>query len=527
MHVPLRRFPALVAHRYSLLVLLGLSLVILNSSCARKCRNGTVLDGGVCRGTASMSETAAGHPAAGSQGVPEVMSGDTGSVQPAAGASAASGNTAGKPIDPTGPTAGATAALPGPGAGGQGSVASTGVAGNNIGPSDCAPGEQSCSGAAVRQCGADGRWMEATPCPFVCVDGLCTGQCVLGNRQCSANAVQECDEQGNWIENSVCPNVCSDGECTGSCAPGARQCSGTSPQVCNDTGTWDDEAPCQFICSDGMCSGECSPNEVRCADRRVETCDAQGEWQAGASCPFVCVDGACTGQCQPGEARCSGLQAERCGDQGSWEPEQMCPYLCSSGRCTGSCKPGEMQCSSSGRQQLCSASGSWNSGSISTMCGADCMPGQEPDPACDGFVPLTCNSQGQLVRGRIEENNKCGAECTPNKTYPCMGTRQPKCNQSGRFEYELTMDCGAECTPGEAYCDDIQDSRPTCWGSGCEVVGDNNTSAIQQGICTAEGKAQITRPCGWKDCGNSLLVAGCRNGNCVDAAQLSCPTVSP
>lgn len=492
--------------------------VLILSGCTRKCRSGTVLEKGVCRSSsAALAESdtqgeAGVDGASRATGLSDGGADESGETERRLSNTQAAAGGASEGNESSFATAGVGGANQEPNTAGTfAGAASSGNGGNDAARTECSAGEKACVGQSLRHCGADGLWMMEMPCPFVCADGACVGECEPGSRQCSESTVQECDELGNWMDSVVCPNVCLDGACAGSCSPGSAQCSGSTPQTCNASGSWDNGTGCEFLCTNGECTGECRPNDARCEGNRVQTCSAQGEWQAGSSCPFVCIDGSCTGQCRPDDVRCSGSQAERCSSEGRWEVDQNCPYLCSDGRCTGSCKPGDTRCGTSSRLQVCSANGSWNTGMVSTECGAECMPGQPP--ICDDHVPITCDSQGRLVRGRIQENT-CGAQCTPGKSYDCMGTRKPVCNDQGEFEYTVTRDqCGAECTPGEVGC---EGPGGRCWGANCRQIGEMG-SPTGVFTCADDGTAQLATYCQPKFCGDGTNL----DTQCNGAARVS------
>jgi hypothetical protein len=471
------RFSAFNPATMLLLLALGVPSANLLSGCTKKCQPGSALvEGGVCRRLLAYAGASSGEPESAGAAAPAQDGGIAQAVESERQSSAGAGASGANAPPSQAPMAPLDA---GPGAApvANESKVDAGV----TGPAECSAAERTCGDSGVRQCGADNQWMEDTPCPFVCVAGACTGTCKPGSKQCSDTTIQECSEQGEWVDGIMCPNICSNGDCAGSCVPGAKQCTGDAPQSCNDSGTWDLQPRCDFVCSEGACTGMCRPNEVRCSGTSVETCDATGSWQAGTSCPYVCEDGACAGVCRPNDVRCSDLRAETCGSRGDWETTETCPNLCFAGRCTGSCRPQEKRCTSGSRQETCSATGQWGGGQVSTDCGAECIPGQPLAMPCDGAIPLTCDRDGRIARGRAEANK-----------------------------------CGAICTAGQNGCDYLGDSNPPCFGASCEVHGE---SASQVGECTEEGTWQLLTYCAFVMCADGTQQSGCRNGVCATGCR--------
>ncbi len=95
----------------------------------------------------------------------------------------------------------------------------------------CVPGAAKCTGTTREVCGADGQWALATVCPYVCLNGACSGVCVPGVRRCSANQPELCDATGQWKPAASCTGTtpsCHDGLCEpatpASCATLPGQC---------------------------------------------------------------------------------------------------------------------------------------------------------------------------------------------------------------------------------------------------------------------------------------------------------------
>lgn len=167
--------------------------------------------------------------------------------------------------------------------------------------------------------------------------GTGPSECQPGTKRCSEDVPQACDATGSWTNQTACPYVCVDGECTGACMPGTKKCIGKTPQMCNDAGSWVDESPCALNCSEGVCTGSCSPGEKRCAGQSAQTCDAGGTWKTIETCTYVCSAGACSGTCQPGSGQCDGLAPQVCDATGQWQSSAACsgatPF-CAAGVCS-------------------------------------------------------------------------------------------------------------------------------------------------------------------------------------------------
>ena len=392
-----------------------------------------------------------------------------------------------------------------------------GASGSKAVATVCNAGQTSCEGTSVRQCEANGSWSAGTPCPYVCKDGACSGECKPGSAQCNGKLARSCGDDGRWMVGTECPRVCAEGMCTGNCVPNAKQCSGNSTQVCNANGSWNSGEGCPFVCDKGICTGACHPNETRCSELIPEICDAKGDWQPGSTCPFVCDAGHCSGSCKPNEKRCVGPLEQTCSSTGSWSGGAV-----RANACDAQCTPGTTTCSGT-TPQTCNEQGQWDDQPIVKFkCGATCTRGE--GQTCSGTVPSTCDDTGHAVKGAITAGI-CGAVCTPGSplTPLCSGTKKRKCSATGQIVEELSRDCDADCTTvGEIGCDDIEDNVRPCFGANCEVIGDNDHSALQSGYCTDEGKFRLTQYCPFTFCGGSSTGnAKCKGGSCID--NLPCP----
>src|SRR5882724_2684962 len=143
-----------------------------------------------------------------------------------------------------------------------------------------------CEGADRVTCGID--LVKTTPvasCPFLCVDGACTGVCAPTTRRCDGLTPETCDASGTWLSASACTNLCSGGACSGTCAPKAKQCNGQVVQTCDATGTWQDGIACMNqACVSGVCQGVCSPGTKQCSNNGIQMCSSGGQWGTAATC---------------------------------------------------------------------------------------------------------------------------------------------------------------------------------------------------------------------------------------------------
>jgi hypothetical protein len=202
----------------------------------------------------------------------------------------------------------------------------------------CAPNDKRCVGTAVQVCNSAGVFTSVSQCPYLCTDGVCTGECdpLAGVDRCNGNQPQTCSEGGAWV-NSNDGKPCSSGFCVGgdckvSCPTGATQCNGNIPQTCVNGASWVNGMPCDKGCQMGACT-DCTPGTTLCLQptggNALQTCGPDGKWVLSA-CPSVCKGTVCTGACPPGTARCNGATFERCTPDGNWLGQQTCfqPFVC-------------------------------------------------------------------------------------------------------------------------------------------------------------------------------------------------------
>ncbi len=101
----------------------------------------------------------------------------------------------------------------------------------------CTEDSKDCVGQTPRTCGADGQWVDGSPCvDQACVDGTCVGECAPGTTRCWENALQVCLASGTWDPGAACDGaepICSGGKCVAE-SVGGPSCTGL-PATCGPT----------------------------------------------------------------------------------------------------------------------------------------------------------------------------------------------------------------------------------------------------------------------------------------------------
>ena len=302
----------------------------------------------------------------------------------------------------------------------------------------CEAGPHFCDGNKVIGCDAKGQSFYIAECPFLCVEGACTGICSPGSMQCVAGHVRTCGDDAVWHEsNDRCDLDASasderiidaglDARTTTECAPGATRCADSLRlQSCTAAGTWRDVARCAFVCIDGECSGICTPGATQCVNSHPQVCDERGTWrETDAGCPSIGPDGSidssymdagvdadaardscpfglsiCDDRCVPGARQCDGNVPEVCSATGTFVAEPSCPFVCIAGFCSG-CLVGVRRCNGNVVQQ-CDVTGEWTTGAtctfacISGVCAGACVPG---DTRCIDGGSQICDTIGEWVQ---------------------------------------------------------------------------------------------------------------------------------
>jgi len=194
----------------------------------------------------------------------------------------------------------------------------------------CTPNSTSCDTANNVLVCADGQsYTMSMACPFVCLNGACTGSCSPGSQQCSNGAPQTCDATGTW-QTGTCPTgqTCNNGTCSGGCfIGGSSYASGTanpgnpcqSCQPGTTTTAWSNvtngmSCGSGEVCNAGVCAVGCYvggtvyPTGMTNPNEPCQTCQPTMNTQAwsnimdGTACGNgqVCSSGKCGTQCDIG-----------------------------------------------------------------------------------------------------------------------------------------------------------------------------------------------------------------------------------
>ena len=459
--------------RWNMALLVAVGAAVLGCGAADTSPTGTPDGGGAgspaTGGSSGAAGTGSGGMAGADSGVGGIAGTSTGgSVGVDAGDGGGSGGTAGV----------------------AGTAGSAGAAGT--GGQVCTPGAKTCSASDVVTCKSDGSGFTTTEtCPYVCVNGACTGSCKPGSTKCLGADVDTCDANGTWAFTQTCAFVCSTGTCTGTCVPGTKQCSGQDAQTCDSNGAWQTDQTCPILCSAGTCTGTCTPGTKQCNGDTTQLCNNAGAWDDIQLCPYVCSSGSCTGSCVPGTTKCTVDTPETCDASGSWVAGSTCPFVCSNGACTGTCTPGTKQCSGTG-VQTCDSTGQWGSA-------VACPGATNADPICSGagVCGTTCKNGFEDCDG--SSSNGCEANLSDPTTCGSCSNACP--SQNGTATCSGTT-CGISCNQGYANCT----SAPGCetqlgTTTNCTACGDSCPAAPANAtpVCTSTGCGFACNPT-WGDC---------------------------
>jgi hypothetical protein len=298
------------------------------------------------------------------------------------------------------------------------------------GATACASGGRRCDGRNPQVCSSDAAWVSASDaaCPFLCKDGICTGECTPATRRCSgpgSKTPQKCTDGGEWVDDgSPCLSLCTEGACTGSCSPGSTQCSpSNTPQFCNTSGLWESATACggsMPACLGGQCVA-CTVGDKRCRDGKTpQTCSNANQWIDATACSGdlpVCLQGACAcSDAQP--ARCKSDSTPEVCSSGTWVSLSACtgsiPY-CLDGKCKP-CKAPSSRCGTNGVEQC--SNGDW---------------------VLDKTCTLGCQNGRCLTPPEVSGVVGCGGETTCTVAQGC-------CNLFATYPVSYPAACGA-CTP--------------------------------------------------------------------------------
>ncbi|MBE2252079.1 MAG: IgGFc-binding protein, partial [Myxococcus sp.] len=186
--------------------------------------------------------------------------------------------------------------------------------------------------------------------------------CTEGARRCSVNAgaVELCGADGRFTTETTCPmpdGFCSDERCL-ECRPNSTKCGAmpSSLEVCERDGSGFRTVACAGMatCTMGECR-ECTAGERRCSPDGKAVQECQRRTQLNLSTTWVNVgdnfDGTCITQ------QCTGTGAM-------------------SACVTPMCIPGSSRCMGTATQQICNATGGWDSITCTSL------PGFGPNSEC-------------------------------------------------------------------------------------------------------------------------------------------------
>lgn len=119
------------------------------------------------------------------------------------------------------------------GTAGDASTDGSGASGSDA-KAECKPLDVQCDGVIPKSCSLGGTWVSGAPCPFVCLDGKCTGVCAAGDTKCKLDTgLQTCGTDGKWQAATPCEFGCSADACETSCAVGEFNCYGNEVRQCD------------------------------------------------------------------------------------------------------------------------------------------------------------------------------------------------------------------------------------------------------------------------------------------------------
>ena len=432
-------------------------------------------------------------------------------------------------------------------------------------PESCdSVGVRDCVAVTPRLCDASGFFQMRDPCPFGCVEGLCTGECVPGSVECDDDVPQACDVAGAWVAGQ-CATGCFEGTCPELCATNSTRCSGDALFFCDDNGSWGNGTGCAHGCGGGACEDPCRQGALRCFGKIPQTCDGVGDWQAGAACPFECVNGRCEQgggegegggaegegegegegaegegepRCEVGSRQCLGLTPQTCNAQGRFVDEAPCPFVCTAGSCTGICEPKTRSCVAN-KAQRCDDDGTLIDVALCPfvcsggVCDGVCQPGTTQ---CSGNSLQLCDVSGHWfgwVQCAFACAETCVGECVPGERR-CEGAAPEWCDDRGEWVLEETCPSGVcndgictdLCTPGLRVCGGDppvelercgEDGQPLNEGSCPDNCTDGVcTSDCLPGLTRCEGNTTQTCSQGGRWDIGTTCTHGCADGACED-----------
>lgn len=120
-------------------------------------------------------------------------------------------------------------------------------------PPQCDAGAKRCLSSTVETC-KSGEWQAETTCPYVCMDGGCTGVCKPFSARCRGETIQICSSTGEYLDSTTCSNphgqtACDAGACYPTCSPGFGDCNRNTADGCEtDLSSRDNCGGCDHVC---------------------------------------------------------------------------------------------------------------------------------------------------------------------------------------------------------------------------------------------------------------------------------------
>lgn len=446
--------------------LLALTLVWagMSAGCTRKCRTGTVLEGGLCRSPGSATPQT-GDQAGPSQAerAPEGIDAgalDRGSAK-SMGASAATTSTAGVSGGAqagSGPSATTTTASAGSGAAiatpGQGAIPGDGQSGNTqgglCGNNVIDPGE-TCD--PIPSCPTAATCKSSDPC----LVGALTGDPTTCTSECQLNEVSECSSG-----DLCCPKGCThskDDDCSQACGDGEL----AESESCEPMNS---QYPCPVSCDDqeactmDLMTGSPEQCNVKCTNMPITAP------RSGDGCCPPNADANSDSDCDP-----------RCGN-GVVEAGEICD-----GNCPSSCDDRD-ECTVDKQTGSASACNIKCEHTDSTT--AECLCGngrKDSNETCDDTsssrCPTTCAKPNECTEARMEGDSRtCDVRCT---TAPITAPRDNDDCCPRNANANTDNDCRATCGNG------VKEDGEDCDGRDCPTICPNNGD-----LCLEETKPVIS-----------------------------------
>ena len=149
-----------------------------------------------------------------------------------------------------------------------------------------------------------------------CADSSHSEECMEGAYACVSNTLKQCDANGTWLERKTCgvQETCS--ETLGRCVPNSDihqcqensfACEGQDLKKCDANGNWVLQRTCapNEVCQEakGICvlrtdPGTCQTNTFSCEEKVLKKCNSSGNWQNYQTCGLNERCDAAYGECK-------------------------------------------------------------------------------------------------------------------------------------------------------------------------------------------------------------------------------------